>query len=68
MAIVGLIVLAVSLRYHTAVYSFLVGFFFIPTPCFLFQGIYSGDHKFVQNNAAFLLANLSMSSLNLAVL
>ena len=29
---------------------------------------YSGDHKFVQNNAAFLLANLSMSRVNLAVL
>ena len=29
---------------------------------------YSGDHKFVQNNAAFLLANLSMSKVNLAVL
>ena len=28
----------------------------------------SGDHKFVQNNAAFLLANLSMSRVNLAVL
>ena len=31
-------------------------------------GMYSGDHKFVQNNAAFLLANLSMSRVNLAVL
>ena len=30
--------------------------------------LYSGDHKFVQNNAAFLLANLSMSRVNLAVL
>ena len=30
--------------------------------------LYSGDHKFVQNNAAFLLANLSMSKVNLAVL
>ena len=29
---------------------------------------YSGDHKFVQNNAAFLLANLSMSRVNLTVL
>ncbi len=32
------------------------------------QSWYSGDHKFVQNNAAFLLANLSMSKVNLAVL
>ena len=30
--------------------------------------LYSGDHKFVQNIAAFLLANLSMSRVNLAVL
>ena len=29
---------------------------------------YSGDHKFVQNNVAFLLANLSMSRVNLAIL
>ena len=34
----------------------------------IWEKIYSGDHKFVQNNAAFLLANLSMSRVNLAVL
>ena len=37
-------------------------------PSSLSQVTYSGDHKFVQNNAAFLLANLSMSKVNLAVL
>ena len=33
-----------------------------------YEDNYSDDHKFVQNNAAFLLANLSMSRVNLAVL
>ena len=31
------------------------------------KGSYSADHKFVQSGAAFLWANLSMSSLNLTV-
>ena len=38
------------------------------TPANTVVAPYSGDHKFVQNNAAFLLANLSMSKVNLAVL